>query len=146
MSRFDAVRQRVEAGMQPCAYDEHMGFRFQVGEMERGRTVILADVGESMHNPMGTLHGGVLCGLADSAMGSAMFTILDDGEGCTNFDLAIRFLRPTRTGRLRAEGHIVKEGRTICVAEARITDEAGDLVARADSSFLRFAVPGSVGA
>jgi uncharacterized protein (TIGR00369 family) len=138
MSRFKSVQERVEAGLQPCAYDDHMGFRFQLGEMERGRTVILADVAEPMHNPMGTVHGGVLCGLADSAMGSAMFTILDDGEGCTNFDLAIRFLRPTRTGHLRAEGRILKEGRTICVAEALITDQDGELVARADSSFLRF--------
>lgn len=137
MSAIDRVRDRLEAGRPPCLYDEHMGFTFHVEEMERGRTVLSVDADERFHNPNGRAHGGLLCGLADSAMGSVMFTVLGDGETCTNVDLSIKFLRPTVTGALRAEGSVLKAGRTVCVAEARILDAEGRLVARAESTFLR---------
>lgn len=141
MSRFDSVRDRLDDGRQPCPYDDHMGFRFQTVLAEPGKTVILADVDDRFHNPNGVLHGGFLCGLADSAMGSCMFTVLGDDETCVNVDLSVKFLRPTTAGTLRAEGTLLKEGRTTCVAQAHITDEDGRLVARAESTFLRVPDP-----
>lgn len=137
MPAIDRIRPRLETGKPPCRYDEHMGFTFHLAAMERGRTVLSVDVGERFHNPNDVAHGGLLSGLADSAMGSVMFTVLDDGETCTNVDLSIKFLRPTGAGTLRAEGSVLKTGRKVCVAEARITDEDGRLVARAESTFLR---------
>lgn len=140
MSALDRVKARLESGEQTCPYDEHMGFRFRLQETDRGRTVIDADVDERFHNPNGVTHGGLLAGLADSVMGSTMFTLLGDDETCTNVDLSIKYLRATVRGRLRGEGAVLKEGRTTCVVEARITDPEGRLVARAESTFLRLPV------
>lgn len=137
MSALDRVVDRLRDGKQTCGYDEHMDFRFRLEESDRGRTVIHATVDERFHNPNGLAHGGLLAGLADSVMGSTMFTLLGDDETCTNVDLSIKYLRPTVEGTLRGEGAVLKEGRTTCVVEARITDAEGRLVARAESTFLR---------
>lgn len=138
MSRFDAVKARLDAGGQVCDYDETMGFRFQRDEVDVGRTVLEATVTQAHRNPNGVLHGGFLAGLADSCLGSCMFTLLADDESCTNVDLDLRFLRPALVGdRLRAESETVKVGRTTTVLDCRITDEHGRLVATARSTFLR---------
>lgn len=62
-------------------------------------------------NPMGTLHGGVLCDIADAAMGMAYASTLPDHESFTTLELKINFLKPFWEGKLPARGHIVKRGR-----------------------------------
>ena len=62
-------------------------------------------VAEEQHsNPMGTIHGGILCDLADAAMGIAFFSTLEPGESFTTLELKINFLRPFWTGKLVAHG------------------------------------------
>jgi uncharacterized protein (TIGR00369 family) len=85
---------------------------------------------------MGTLHGGVLCDLADAALGVAMATTLEDDQSFTSLDLGIKFLKPVWTTRLRAVGQMVKRTRTLGLLECDVTDEAGSLVARAHSSCM----------
>jgi uncharacterized protein (TIGR00369 family) len=75
-------------------------------EVEPGRAVMALEAGERHANPMGTLHGGVLCDLADAAMGMAYAATLDEGETFTTLELKINFLKPVRTGRLTAVGHV----------------------------------------
>jgi uncharacterized protein (TIGR00369 family) len=89
-----------------------------------------------MANPSGVLHGGVLMGLADSAMGMTVCGLLGPGKTSTNTDLQIRFLRPTTEGRLTATARVVRKGRRTIVMEADVTDAAGKLVARASSTFM----------
>lgn len=115
-------------------YDDFMGFRRTVHGP--GDVVIEVEVDERHHNPMGVLHGGVLCGLLDSAMGATVTSLLAPGQQCTNGDLHARFLRPTTTGRLRASATVVKQGKTAIVMEAVVHNEAGDEVARGSSTFL----------
>lgn len=120
-------------------YDAHMGFRVVANETRRGHAVVEATVGERDWNPMEVLHGGVVAGLADTAMGVCMTGLLAPGEGCTNLELSVRFLRATTAGTLRATAVPLREGRRITVVEARVTDDHARLVARADSAFLRLA-------
>jgi len=87
-------------------------------------------------NPMGTLHGGVLCDLADAAMGMAWASELSEGESFTTLELKINFLKPVWESRLRAEGRVVKRGKTVGLAECDIRDEKGDLVARVSSTVM----------
>ncbi len=115
-------------------YDHHMAF--QLVDASQGRAVYEVQVGPSLANPTGRLHGGVLAGLADSAMGAAFLTTLAPGASGTNLDLHIDFLRPTQQGKLRAHATVIKAGRTISRLTCEVTDEAGQLVARANSSFL----------
>lgn len=118
----------------PIPYDAHMGFRLVSWSPEGA--VVEADVDGRFANPAGVLHGGVLMGLADSAMGLTVTGLLAEGQAGTNTDLQMRFLRPTKHGRLTATARVVRRGRRTLVLECDVADAAGKLVARASSSFL----------
>jgi uncharacterized protein (TIGR00369 family) len=85
---------------------------------------------------MGTLHGGVLCDIADAAMGIAYAANLEAGETSTTLELKISFLKPVWNATLKAEGRVLKQGRTTGLVECRITDEKGSLVAHATSTCM----------
>src|SRR4051812_41990189 len=94
-----------------------------------GLATFTLEVDLSKHaNPMGTLHGGVLCDLADAAMGMAYASRLSDGETFTTLELKINFLRPVWSGTLTARAHVVKSGQTIGLVECDIEDPESRLV------------------
>jgi uncharacterized protein (TIGR00369 family) len=103
---------------------------------EAGETVMSMVAEERHSNPMGTLHGGILCDLADAAMGMAYFSTLAPGESFTTLELKINFLRPFWTGRLVARGRVVSKGRTVGMAECEVDDDQGRLIAKATSTCL----------
>jgi len=116
------------------AYDRTMGFRLVSWSPEGA--VMEGDADARFANPTGVLHGGVLTGLADSAMGITVGGLAPAGTWATNTDLQVRFLRPTWTGRLRATARVVRKGRRVVVMECDVTGPDGKLVARASSTFL----------
>jgi uncharacterized protein (TIGR00369 family) len=85
---------------------------FKVEEISGGRAVAYLQAGPQHANPMGTMHGGVLCDLADAAMGMAFASTLARNESFTTTSLSINFFRPVWQPRLRAEAHVVSRGRT----------------------------------
>lgn len=119
-------------------YNDHMGFC--VASLDADVAVLDGAVDERLHNPMGVLHGGVLAGIADSAMGALMTHNLEPGERCTNVDVHIRFLQPVVAGSIRAEARFTRRGRSASVLEATVSHD-GQVVAMATSTFLRRASP-----
>jgi uncharacterized protein (TIGR00369 family) len=109
---------------------------FDLSESGGGRAVVLLQAGEKHFNPMGTIHGGVLCDIADAAMGIAFASTLAPAESFTTIELKINFLRPVRIAKLRAEGRVVQRGRTVGYVECEITDENGKLIAKSNSTCL----------
>jgi uncharacterized protein (TIGR00369 family) len=109
---------------------------FQLVAAEPGRAVFEMEAGPQHANPMGTLHGGILCDIADAAMGIAYASTLKEGDSFTTLELKINFLKPVWKARLRAEGHVVKRGKTVGMVECDVVDETGSLVARASSTCL----------
>jgi len=109
---------------------------FRLVEVAPGRAVFEMEAGPQHTNPMGTLHGGILCDIADAAMGIAYASTLEEGESFTTLELKINFLKPVWNARLRAEGRLVKRGRTVGMVECDVVDETGSLVARASSTCL----------
>ncbi len=101
-----------------------------------GKCTMRLEAGEQHSNPMGTLHGGVLCDVADAAMGMAFYSTLDDGDSFTTLELKINFLRPFWTGTLLAHGRVVQSGRTVGMTECDVVDTAGRLIAKATSTCL----------
>lgn len=87
-------------------------------------------------NPMGTLHGGVLCDLADGAMGMAFASTLADAESFTTLELKINYLRPVWRTHLTADARVVRRGRDVGLAECDVLDGDGALVARASSTCM----------
>ena len=80
--------------------------------------------------------GGVLCDVADYAMGFAYASTLEEGETFTTLELKINFLKPVWNAHRRAVGRVVKKGRTIGLVECDVTDEKQSLVARASSTCM----------
>jgi uncharacterized protein (TIGR00369 family) len=109
---------------------------FEAHEIADGRAVVTLLAGPQHANPMGTLHGGVLCDIADAAMGMAFASTLAPGESFTTIELKINFFRPVWEARLRAEGKVVRRGSTVGYIECEITDEAGRLVAKSSSTCM----------
>jgi uncharacterized protein (TIGR00369 family) len=83
--------------------------------------------------------------MLDSAAGCAVHSVLPAGEGYTSVDLATKYLRPvtTDTGEITATGTVISRGARTALAEARLTDARGRLLAHATSTCLIFPVPGS---
>ena len=111
---------------------ELIGFR--VEEIGDGRSVALLQAGPQHANPMGTLHGGVLCDVADAAMGMAFVSTLAPDESFTTMALSINFFRPVWQTLLRAEAHVVNRGKNVGYVECNVTDQDGRAIAKATSS------------
>jgi uncharacterized protein (TIGR00369 family) len=133
-TRLDLMRKAIAGEVPPPPIATLIGFRMTA--IEPGRSRFELDADARLHNPMGTLHGGVLCDIADIAMGSAYASTLEEGESFTTLELKINFLRPVRAAHLIAEGNLVQRGRTVGLVECAITDERGRLIAKATSTCL----------
>jgi uncharacterized protein (TIGR00369 family) len=122
--------ERALASKPPIA--ELIGF--SVEEIGNGRAVGLLDAGPQHTNPMGTLHGGVLCDLADAAMGMAFASTLAADESFTTMSLSINFFRPVWKARLRAEAHVITRGKNTGYIECDVIDQQGRQIAKANST------------
>ena len=131
---LDMIDTMLRGGAPPPPIAALIGFNLTT--IAPGRAVIALEATERHANPMGTLHGGVLCDIADAAMGMAYASTLEEGETFTTLELKINFLRPVWTGLLRAEGRVVSSGRTVGLVECEVRDAADRLVARATSTCM----------
>jgi uncharacterized protein (TIGR00369 family) len=118
---------------------------FAIKSIEPGHAVFEMEADERHHNPMGTLHGGVYCDLADAAMGYAYAATLGEGETFTTIELKINFLRAVRKAKLTAEARVVRAGRTLGYVECDVKDQTGKLVARAASTCIRLSLESNGG-
>jgi len=109
---------------------------FEAQEIADGRAIVTLVAGPQHANPMGTLHGGVLCDIADAAMGMAFASTLAPDESFTTIELKINFFRPVWEARLRAEGKVVRRGNSVGYIECEMTDESGRLVAKSSSTCM----------
>ncbi|HEY3006680.1 MAG TPA: PaaI family thioesterase [Micromonosporaceae bacterium] len=112
-------------------------------EAEEGRVTVRMAVREFHYNPLGSVHGGMLATLLDTAAGCAVHSTLPAGMGYTSLDLTTKYLRPVTvdSGELVCVGTVLSRGRRTALAQATLTDEGGRLVAHATSSCLLFELP-----
>jgi uncharacterized protein (TIGR00369 family) len=109
-------------------------------QAEFGSVTVQLDPQEFHYNPLGTMHGGVISTLLDTAAACSVHSTLPAGVGYTSLDLNVKFLRPITlsSGRLTCTGSVLQSGRRTALAEARLTDGSGRLVAQAMSSCMLF--------
>jgi uncharacterized protein (TIGR00369 family) len=124
--------RKVLASKPPIA--ELIGF--VVEEIGDGRAVGSLKAGPQHANPMGTLHGGVLCDVADAAMGMAFASTLAPDESFTTMSLSINFFRPVWQSRVRAEARVINRGKSVGYLECDMTDQDGKRVAKANSTCM----------
>jgi len=107
---------------------------FGVDAIGNGRATATLDAGPQHANPMGTVHGGVLCDIADAAMGMAFVSTLAPDESFTTMSLTINFFRPVWRAHLRAEARVVNRSKNTGYLECEIADQDGKLIAKAAST------------
>jgi len=109
---------------------------FEIKDGADGRAIVTLATGPQHANPMGTLHGGVLCDIADAAMGIAFASTLAPDDSFTTIELKINFFRPVWKAILTAEGKVVRRGSRVGYVECEITDESAKMVAKASSTCM----------
>ena len=131
---LENARRMIAGELPPAPMGALIGLRLVA--IEPGRARFELDADHRHHNPMGTLHGGILCDIADSAMGMAYASTLGEGESFTTLELKINFLRPVTQRAPHRRGHDRAAGRTAGMTECSVTDENGRLIAKATSTCL----------
>ena len=111
---------------------------FLLVEVGDGFAAFEGETGAHLLNPMGAVHGGWALTMIDSVTTCAAITTLPPGVSCTTVETKANFTRPilTDTGRVRAEGRIVSQGRQIVTAEAKVTDARGRVLAHGTSTLM----------
>jgi uncharacterized protein (TIGR00369 family) len=122
-----------------------MLMQFAIRAVEEGRVEFRCTLDESVYNPIGVVHGGLVCTLLDSVAGCAVHTTLPAGMGYTSIEIKVNYLRAVHatSGPLTAIGRVTKPGRRVAFAEGEILDAQGRSVATASSSLLVFQIPAS---
>lgn len=107
-------------------------------EVGHGRATFAMTPQEMHYNPLGTVHGGVIATLLDSAAACAVHSVLPAGVGYISLDLTVKYLRPVTadTGRVIVTGTLLSKGSRTALAEAKLTDSRDRLLAYASSSCL----------
>jgi uncharacterized protein (TIGR00369 family) len=131
---LDQMRAIIGGEAAPPPVAKLVGFEFV--SIDLGHSVFELSAGPQHANPMGTLHGGIVCDLADAALGTAMASTLEDDESFTTLDLTVKFLKPVWNARLRATAQLVKRTRSLGLLECEVTDDGGSLVARVYSTCM----------
>jgi uncharacterized protein (TIGR00369 family) len=114
---------------------------FRVVEAAAGEAKGELRVGIRHVGPSGTVHGGILCDLADATMGIAFMSTLHGRQSAATVELTINFLRPVWNGRLVAAARVVHRGRRLGFVDCEIADRTGRLIAKASSTCMVLAQP-----
>jgi uncharacterized protein (TIGR00369 family) len=111
---------------------------FEPVSAEEGSTVFRMEARKDKHgNPMGTLHGGILCDIADAAMGMTCASLLEEGESFTTLELRMNFFRPVFDATLEARAKAVHRGKSLVYLECDVVTVPDEkLVSKASSSCL----------
>ena len=114
--------------------------RFDIVSADPGRVVFTCEPDESAYNPIGAVHGGLVCTLLDSVTGCAIHSTLPQGKGYTTLELKVNMIRPItdKTGPVRAEGRIIHTGNQTAISEGSLFDSNGKLYASATTTCLIF--------
>ena len=143
MSGLEFLRKIAVGELPPPPIADLLGMRLVW--VEPSSAAFEFDPAEFMYNPLGTVHGGIVTTLLDSAMGCAVHTTLPAGVGYTTLELKVNFVRSvlTRLGPMRAEGKVVHAGPTVSTAEARLVDRSETLYAHGVSTLMILRGPSS---
>ena len=140
MSGIDYLQAMVDGELPQAPIAGLM--EFGISEVEPGRVVFTCKPDESAYNPIGAVHGGLICTLLDSVTGCAVHSTLPQGKGYTSIEIKVNYLKAARlnSGLLTATGTLVKGGSRVGFSEGVVTDASGAVVATATSTLLIFDV------
>jgi uncharacterized protein (TIGR00369 family) len=138
MAGIDYLRAMIDCALPPPPIAGLL--QFDLVSAEPGRVVFSCRPDESAYNPIGSIHGGLLCTLLDSVTACALQSTLPRGKAYTSVEIKVNYLRAVRSssGPLTATGTVVKSGSRLGFTEGVVTDGSGAVVATATSTLLVF--------
>lgn len=141
ISGLDFIRGIVEGKIKAPPIAE--GLKYEMFEATEGSCVFKCFPGIEHLNPLGTVHGGYIATVMDSALACAVQTLCPIGYASTSIDLKINFVRPllADSGPLYARAKVVHPGRQIATAEGRLEDAEGKLYAHGSQACSVFKIP-----
>ena len=143
MTGLEFLQKLVDHSLPAPPFAEASGI--WISKVEEGRAVFEGRPSLRFYNPLGTVHGGWISTLIDSAMGCAVHTVLKAGQVYTTVDMNVSFVRPVfdKTGVLRCEGKIIHVGSRIATSEGRVWDKSGALIAHGTETCAIMNLPGA---
>lgn len=111
---------------------------FKPTHLEKGKVIFSFQPQEFHYNPIGSVHGGVISAILDSAMGCTLHSILEAGTGYTTLELKVNFLKTvtTKIEELHAVGKIIHAGGRTALVEAQLIDKDNTVYAHGVSTCL----------
>jgi uncharacterized protein (TIGR00369 family) len=136
MAGIEHLRAMRDGLLPPPPIGQLFGIRLV--EVEVGTVVFSCIPDESAYNPIGLIHGGLVCTLLDSVLGCAVQSTLPAGVGYTSIEIKVNYVRPVHgdDGELVAYGRVTKPGRRVAFAEGDVRNLGGKVVATASGSCL----------
>jgi uncharacterized protein (TIGR00369 family) len=110
--------------------------------LEEGQSIFKGTPKPAFFNPLGTIHGGWIATLLDSALGCAVHTKMPVGRAYTTAELSVNMVRALspKVERVRAIANVLHCGRQLATAEAKLVGPDGTLYAHATTTCLVFEV------
>lgn len=104
--------------------------QFKIAHIDKQKATVSVNADPELHgNQQGTVHGGLLCELADAAIGTAHSIIMQADQSFTTIELKINFIRPSWKTLLTATAEPIYAGKTITHYKCEIKNESDNLVA-----------------
>ncbi len=141
---LEYLQKQVEGSL-AAAHTTHMKYptaisqtlAMRVVEVGAGSATVEIDADADIHgNQQGTVHGGLICELADAAIGTAHSTLMAEGETFTSIEMKINFFRPVWKSKLRACAKPIQSGRSITCYTCEIVRDDNKVVAVAVSTVM----------
>lgn len=107
-----------------------------IKDLKWGKSLLEIALDQKHLQPFGNVHGGVMASVVDAATFWATFPQVERGLGLTTVEIKVNYLAPVQRGKLIAEGHCLKRGRTLAFGEAFVRDEEGKLIAHGTSTMM----------
>ncbi len=119
----------------PCEYSPFarlLGLR--IASMQPGRAEGQLEVADNLTNNLGVTHGAVIFALADSAMGGAVYGLMEANESCQAAEVSIRYLKPAAPGGLVCHASVGARRGNLVTAEGEIWQQQ-TLIAKAQGKY-----------
>lgn len=113
-------------------FGELIGLKFT--KCEEGHSQCVLEISEHLINPHRVLHGGVIYSMADTGMGAALYSFLEDDELCTTVEIKIAYFAPVTSGFLTCNTKLIHKSKKIASLESEV-HKGGQLIAKATGTF-----------
>ncbi|MDM0122757.1 PaaI family thioesterase [Variovorax arabinosiphilus] len=147
LARLDEIADKTGLEVMQAMIDGRLPYAaiaktldFTIIEASAGRAVFQGTPLAQHLNPLGTIHGGWIATLLDSALGCAIHTMMPAGRSYTTAELGVNYVKAVtpKVQRVRAKGKVIHCGRQLATAEARVVGPDGTLYAHATTTCLVF--------